>query len=257
MHMEAGPLRQPGPDFGVLVGAVVVHDQVQLQILGHLLVDPSQEAEELLMTVAGLALSDHCTGGHIQRREQRGGAVADVVVGDALHVAQAHRQQRLGAVQCLDLRLLVNAEHHRLDGRVQVQARDVADLLDKERIGGDLEVLLPVGLDRESLQPAVDGGFGDPRGSGQRARAPVGAAIGRFGLESSVDHLRDLVVFVSARPARTELIMQTFQAELQVALAPLADGHARQTQPFGDGGVGFASTAGQHDLGALHDRMGQ
>jgi len=34
----------------------------------------------------------------------------------------------------LDLRLLVNAEHHRLVGRIQVQADDVADLLNKEGI---------------------------------------------------------------------------------------------------------------------------
>ena len=167
MHMETGPLRQPGFDLGVLVGAVVVHDQVQLQILGHLLVDPPQEAEELLMTVAGLALSDHGTGGHIQRGEQRGGAVADVVMGDALHVAQAHRQQRLGPVQCLDLRLLVNAEHDSVFGWVQVKADDVADLLDKERIGRKLEILLPVGLQREGLQPAVHRAFGDAGGSSQ------------------------------------------------------------------------------------------
>ena len=32
-------------------------------------------------------------------------------------------------------RLLVDAEHHRLVGRVQVQPDDVADLLDKEWIG--------------------------------------------------------------------------------------------------------------------------
>jgi hypothetical protein len=59
------------------------------------------------------------------------------------------------------LRLLVDAEHHRLVGRVEVQAHDVADLLDKKRIGRELERLLPVRLYRESLQPAVNGGLGD------------------------------------------------------------------------------------------------
>ena len=49
--------------------------------------------------------------------------------------------------------------------------------------------------------------------------------------------------------------MQAFQALLPVALAPLADGHARQAHSLGDRCVGFASTAGQDDLGALHDRM--
>jgi len=48
VHVEARSLRQPGLDLGVLMGAVVIDDQVQLQILGHLLVDAAQKAEELL-----------------------------------------------------------------------------------------------------------------------------------------------------------------------------------------------------------------
>jgi len=66
--------------------------------------------------------------------------------------------------------------------------------------------------------------------------------------------------FESALGAGTtgaELIVQTLQAEVSVALAPLADGHARQPHPRGNGGVGFAGTAGQNDLGALHERMRQ
>ncbi len=77
MHVEAGSLRQPGLDLGVLVGAVVVDDQVQIHIFGHLLVDPPQEAQELLLPVPGLAFGDQRTGGDIQRGEQRAGAVAD------------------------------------------------------------------------------------------------------------------------------------------------------------------------------------
>lgn len=38
-----------GLHFGVLVGAVVVDHQMQIELLGHLLVDPSQKAEELLL----------------------------------------------------------------------------------------------------------------------------------------------------------------------------------------------------------------
>ena len=51
--------------------------------------------------------------------------------------------------------------------------------------------------------------------------------------------------------------MQALQAELPVTLSPLAHGHARQAHPFGDGCVGFAGCASQHDLRPLHDRMGQ
>ena len=133
--MEAGPLGQPGTNLGVLVGAVVIHDQVEVQVLGDGLLDLAQETQKFLMAMAWLAPSDHLAGGHIQRREQGCGAVTDVVVSDALDVPQPHGQQRLSPVQGLDLRLLVNAEHHRLVWRVQVETNDVADFVDKEWIG--------------------------------------------------------------------------------------------------------------------------
>jgi len=53
---------------------------VKLQILGQAFVDPPREAEELLITVAGLTLSEHCTTGHIQRGDMRSGALPDVVI---------------------------------------------------------------------------------------------------------------------------------------------------------------------------------
>ena len=72
------------------MGAVVVDDQVQIELFGHLFVDPSQKAEELLVPVTGLAFGDHRTGGHIQRGKQGNGDVSVAVVGDTLNVAQSH-----------------------------------------------------------------------------------------------------------------------------------------------------------------------
>jgi hypothetical protein len=49
-----------------------------------------------------------------------------------------HGQQRLRAIQCLDLRFVVNAEHNCLIARVEVKPDDVSHLLDNEGIFGDL-----------------------------------------------------------------------------------------------------------------------
>lgn len=241
----------------MLVGAVVIHDQMDVEILRDGLLDLAEEAQEFLVPVARLALGDHLASGHVQGSEQGGGAMADVVMGDALDVPQTHGQERLSPVEILNLRLLVNAEHHRLVGRIQVQADDVADLLVKEGICRQLEVLLPVRLDREGLQPAVNGGLGDASGSSVGTGTPLGTPIGGLGLQGPVDHLGHRVILMGTRPARSELDMQAFKAELSVTLAPLADGHPRQPHPFGDGGVGFTRTAGQHDLGALDDGVRQ
>ena len=56
----------------MLVGAVVVHDQVHLQILGVGLLDLSEVTQEFLVTVAGLALGDHLPSGDIQGSRQGG-----------------------------------------------------------------------------------------------------------------------------------------------------------------------------------------
>ena len=257
VDVEPWTLRQPGADFGVLVRAVVVDDQVHVELGRDLLVDPPQETQKLLVPVPGFALGDHRTSGYVQGGKQRCGAVAVVVVGAPLDVAQAHRQQRLGAVQGLDLRFLVNAEHNCLIGRVEVEPDDVADFLDKKRIVGELERFLAVGLQGEGLQPAVRRTFGDACSSRQGASCPLRAAVCGLALQGPIDHLGHFVILIGARPPWPELVVQTLQAEVPVTLAPLAYGHARQAHPLGNGCVGFTGSASQHDLRPLHDRMGQ
>ncbi len=80
-------------------------------------------------------------------------------MGHSLRVAQAHGQHRLDAVQCLYLRLFVYAQHHGLVRRIEVQADDVADLLDKARGVGQLEHALPMRLHTEQAEPPLDGAF--------------------------------------------------------------------------------------------------
>ena len=72
--------------------------------------------------------------------------MALVVVGDALDVAEAHGQHRLRGLERLALALLVDTDDQRVVRRAQVQADDVAQLLDEERVVGQLEALGAVGL---------------------------------------------------------------------------------------------------------------
>ena len=58
MHVEARVLLQPPLHDGMLVGGVVVGDQVQRLVLGRLAVDLAQELQPLDMGVTLLALTD-------------------------------------------------------------------------------------------------------------------------------------------------------------------------------------------------------
>jgi hypothetical protein len=55
-----------------------------------------------LVAVAGLALREHRADSGVQSGKQDGGAAADVIVGDALDIAQPHGQHGLGTVQGLN-----------------------------------------------------------------------------------------------------------------------------------------------------------
>ena len=109
-----------------------------------------EEGQELLVAVLLLAQPGHFPGRDLERGEQRGGAVADVVVSALLVVPWLHRQRLLGPVQRLDLRLLVHTQHDCVLRRVQVEPDDVGDLGDQVGVSGELE---RVGLPR--LNPVL------------------------------------------------------------------------------------------------------
>ena len=59
VQVKARMTREPGFDSGMLVRAVVIDDQVHVEIPGNFALDVTQESEELLMSVARLALGNH------------------------------------------------------------------------------------------------------------------------------------------------------------------------------------------------------
>ena len=114
MDVVPGPFRQPRLDLGVLVGGVVVDDEMDVEAFGDVLVDVAQEGEELLVAVAPFALRG-CPGGDCLGIEARAGDVlGDVrslliaeVGGLGLHDAVRH-----GGVNCL-------RGHHLQKGQVR------------------------------------------------------------------------------------------------------------------------------------------
>ena len=111
VDVEARVLAEPFLYLGMLMCAVVVDNQVQIQLRRRLLVNQLQKLDPFLMPVPRHARSDQPALGHLQGREERCGAVADVIVRHRTTAALLQRQARLGAVQGLNLALLVNAQN--------------------------------------------------------------------------------------------------------------------------------------------------
>ena len=108
--MEARVPDHPALDRGGLVGGIVVHHQMHVELGRYVGLDGVEELAELERAVAALELTDHPTRLGIQRGEQTGGSMPQVVVGAAFGLSRAHGQQGSGAFQCLNLALLVDTQ---------------------------------------------------------------------------------------------------------------------------------------------------
>jgi len=76
------------------VRAVVIHDQMHVQLRWNSELNTAQKCQELLMPVTGLAVGQHRAVEHVQSGKECGGAVALVVVCDSFGVAQSQRRFR-------------------------------------------------------------------------------------------------------------------------------------------------------------------
>ena len=103
----------------MLVRRIIVDDQMQLPPGWGLAIDLVEKADEFLMPVARHALADDPALQHVERGEQGRRAVPLVVVRHRPAAALLHRQARLGAVERLNLRLLVDRQHQRVLWRIE------------------------------------------------------------------------------------------------------------------------------------------
>ena len=200
----------------------------------------------------GCAAGDHLAGRDVERGEQIERAMPHVVVGATFGLAEVHRQDRLRALERLDLRLLVHREDHRIRRRRHVQAHDVPDLLDQLRIRRDLETLRAMRLQPERPPDAADHRVTHARRLRHRPRAPVGLA-GRGRLERLHDDGLDVLIGDRAWGADARLVVQPLEPALDELAAPLRHRRFRGPQAARHRRVRVVDTR-QHDAGAKRHR---
>jgi len=234
VQVKARMATEPTLDTGMLVGGVVVHDQVQVEFARCLLVEALQEADKFLMPVLRHAVPDDGAVERTQSREQGRRAVALVVVRHGAAAARFHRQARLGSVESLNLALFIDTEHQRLVGRVLVKANDVDELLDKLRIAAHLERRLPVRPQAMLLPNAAHGRFADVLRLGHQAGTPT-RGVGRLAAQGGFHNRRSLLVADGREAGRPKSIL--FEAsgpQRQEALTLQLHGRSRGAHLLGD-----------------------
>ena len=108
MDVEARMALKPAPHGGVLVGRIIVGDQMDFEMRRDIAVDLVQEPDELLMAMAPGALPQDPAGLDVERGEQGRRAVPGIIMRARRRMAGDQRQRLLGALQRLDLALLIN-----------------------------------------------------------------------------------------------------------------------------------------------------
>ena len=98
----------------MLVGAIVVHDQMQAHLSRELLIEAVEKLQELLVSMSFVTLPDYSSLQDFQSSEQRGRSIPFIVMGHGSATALFHGQARLRAIQRLNLALFIHAEHDRL-----------------------------------------------------------------------------------------------------------------------------------------------
>lgn len=203
-----------------------------------------EKVEIFLMAVVALASGEDMTSRDVERGIQSRGTVADIIVGHALDISQTHGQQGLRSVQGLNLAFLIDTEDHGLIGRIEIQPDNIADLLDKKGVGGDLKMALPVRLQAKGIPNAMNSGPGNPCLFSERANRPV-ATTRRLGLKGLADELGDALIRDRSGSTRAQFVVKTRQSLGQKSMAPKTDRVSAVTDLFGDGLI--SGTFGGHD----------
>jgi hypothetical protein len=117
--------------------------------------------------------------------------MALVVVGNGAAAAALERQARLGAVERLDLALLIDRKHDGMGRWIDVEPDDVAQLGGEVRVVGELELPQTVRLQPMGAPDPLHGADADPDLRSHCRRGPMRLFAGRRG-EGESDHvLRD------------------------------------------------------------------
>src|SRR5438874_6106726 len=132
------PGLEPALDGGTFVRAVIVENEMNIEVLRHLLLHLIEELDKLLAAMARQATADDLAVQDVEGSEKCRGSVPLVVVGLPFRQSRPQWQNGRGPIQRLDLAFFIYAKDESPVGRVEIEANHVPHLLFKPGIVGNL-----------------------------------------------------------------------------------------------------------------------
>ena len=249
--VEARTLGEPVADQRRFVSAVIVHDDVHVEVARDVRVNEIEKFAKSRRPMPLMKLRDHLARLGVQRGKQGRRAVAFIVMRPAFHVTGLQWQQGLRALRRLDLRLLVDAEHGRVRQRIQIQPDDVAHFLDELGIIRQLERLAPM-LQGEGPQMRLIAVRLRPTGLAISRVLECAAFRCRF--QRAYDHVLHLLIGDRPFRARAGLIVQSVRSVSDEPPAPFAHAARCHVQTSSDHGAVDALRAREDDPRAREHR---
>ena len=172
MKVEAWVSSQPGFYSRMLVGSIVVDDQMQIEPVGCLRVDLVEETDELLMPMTRHTITDDFAIEHTQAANK---VVVPLryVVRHGPTSALLQWKTGLSAIESLNLTFLVDTQHQGLVGWIEVKADDIIELLDEMLVTAKLESLGQMRFQPVSIPNALHSHPADTLSLGHGAHAPM------------------------------------------------------------------------------------
>jgi len=174
MEDPAGVSFEPGHDFGVFVGAVVVEDDMDDFACRHFTLDGIEETDEFLVAVFLHTPADDGSIQDIEGGEQGGRAVSDIVMGHRSAFSRLEWQAGLGAIKSLDLGLFIDRQDEGVSRRRHVKADDVFEFGDEVGIIRAFEGAQTMRLQLMSLPDPLHRAQRHPHRFGHGAAGPMG-----------------------------------------------------------------------------------
>ncbi len=129
---------------------LIVNNEMEINADRSAGIDKIEKPDKLLVPVPGHAIADHAAVEHVQGREQRGRAVALVIMRHGPAAALLDRQPWLCPVEGLDLAFLIHTQNQGFVGRIEVKTHDIREFLHEVLVAIELE-----GFDQMGLQAVV------------------------------------------------------------------------------------------------------
>lgn len=252
MQVEPRVPVQPGCYAGMFVGAIIVHDQMQVQTSGRLAIYLFEETDKFLMSMAWHTVTDNRAVEHTEGCEQGGRTIALVIVGHGPATTFLHWQARLGTVEGLDLTLLVHTQDQRFVRRIQIQANNILQFPDKVLVATELECFDQVRFEVMLLPYPPHCCVAKTLGSGHAPCAPMGR-LGRFRMQGRFDHRTDFVRRNPWNATRSRSVFfQTRHAKRQKTLPPELHRGTRNLHPLSNFLALRSVGSHENNLGTLY-----